>query len=101
MASSEKVCASSKVCGGKTLPNTRTVLPSRINAWRVKRNSRLLPGSKKMAATNPAEQLLLIVEDNGATREALGAILRQAGYFVVGAANGQEALDCMVRAPAP
>jgi two-component system chemotaxis response regulator CheY len=54
-----------------------------------------------MMATNQAKQLLLIVEDSGATRETLGAFLRQAGYVVLGAANGQEALDCLEREPPP
>jgi CheY-like chemotaxis protein len=52
-------------------------------------------------ATNPAQQLLLVVEDNAATREALGGFLRQAGYSVLGAANGQEALDCLERETHP
>jgi CheY-like chemotaxis protein len=52
-------------------------------------------------ATNPAQQRLLIVEDNAATREGLRAFLQHAGYIVIEAANGQEALDCLERKTHP
>src|ERR1700730_17035466 len=49
-----------------------------------------------MAATT---RQLLIVEDNDGTREVLSDFLRRAGYIVIGAANGQKALDCLERKP--
>jgi CheY-like chemotaxis protein len=36
---------------------------------------------------------VLIVEDDGATRDAMKLVLQSLGYEVVGAANGQEALN--------
>lgn len=43
--------------------------------------------------TAAREALLMIVEDDPDTRDALGEILSQAGYRTVGAANGKEALS--------
>ena len=40
-----------------------------------------------------AEKVCLVVEDNELTRQALGALLRQAGYQVLVAADGREALE--------
>src|SRR5437870_763456 len=60
----------------------------------VRSEGGLSKGHRAMA-TKPAQQLLLVVEDNAATREALAGFLRHAGYTVIGAANGQEALNCL------
>ncbi len=51
-----------------------------------------------MAATG---KTLLVVEDNAITREGLAIVLREAGYHVVLASNGNEALDELQRHPAP
>lgn len=40
---------------------------------------------------------ILIVEDDADLREALSDVLRDAGYAVTGAADGQEALDLLRR----
>jgi CheY-like chemotaxis protein len=44
---------------------------------------------------------ILIVEDDTATREALGLILAGQGFSVLGAANGQEALGLLRSGPRP
>jgi putative two-component system response regulator len=44
---------------------------------------------------------LLIVEDNSIEREGLAAVLRQAGYSVIAAANGKEALHLLNGGPNP
>jgi CheY-like chemotaxis protein len=44
---------------------------------------------------------LLVVEDDDVAREALAAVLRRAGYRVVPAANGEEALAALRAGPAP
>lgn len=46
-------------------------------------------------------QTVMLVEDNGFTREGLAAILRKNGYDVVAVANGLEALDRLDAAPPP
>src|SRR5437879_6509382 len=45
--------------------------------------------------TSPAQggKTILVVEDDTATRDALSLILEAEGFGVMGAANGQEALD--------
>jgi len=42
---------------------------------------------------------ILVVEDDRANRNAIGQLLRIAGYAVFAAANGREALDCLRRDP--
>jgi CheY-like chemotaxis protein len=44
---------------------------------------------------------LLVVEDDDIAREGLAVVLGRAGYEVAQAANGQEALDYLRRAPTP
>jgi CheY-like chemotaxis protein len=44
---------------------------------------------------------LLIVEDNQIEREGLSALLQQAGYGVISAAEGKQALDRLQGRPAP
>ena len=44
---------------------------------------------------------ILIVEDDADLREALSDVLRDAGYAVTGAADGQEALDHLRREGRP
>ncbi len=44
---------------------------------------------------------ILIVEDDAATREALGLILVAEGFGVLGAANGEEALGLLRSGPHP
>jgi CheY-like chemotaxis protein len=46
------------------------------------------------AETSP-HPLILIVEDDEASREAVSALLESAGYHTVGAANGEDALDLL------
>jgi twitching motility two-component system response regulator PilH len=48
-----------------------------------------------MVETAIAAKLLLIVEDNDATREGLGVILRHAGYSTREAANGRQAVEAL------
>ncbi len=42
---------------------------------------------------------IVVVDDNGAMRYATSRVFRQAGYSVVEAANGQEALECVRQLP--
>jgi CheY-like chemotaxis protein len=49
----------------------------------------------------PAPKRLLVVEDNEVAREGLAAVLRPAGYEVILASNGQEALNVLATGPAP
>lgn len=44
---------------------------------------------------------VLLVEDDSATREQLSEILRQWGYIVETAADGEEALELVMRDPVP
>jgi len=46
-------------------------------------------------------KILLLLEDDGATRQALAVLLRHAGYVVILAAHGREALDILRHAPPP
>src|SRR5260370_31686220 len=59
-------------------------------------NTRSLPMS-------PAERgkTVLVVEDNQLERQGLSALLQQAGYSVISAADGKEALDCLQGRPPP
>src|SRR5262245_63909690 len=41
----------------------------------------------------PPNAVILVAEDNEVAREGLAVLLRRAGYQVIPAANGQEALD--------
>jgi CheY-like chemotaxis protein len=47
------------------------------------------------------KKTLLIVEDDTIAREGLGLILRQEGYDVIPASNGEEALAYLRSAPRP
>lgn len=44
-------------------------------------------------------RLLLVVDDDADLREALQDVLRDAGYEVLTAANGRQALEVLARAP--
>jgi CheY-like chemotaxis protein len=46
-----------------------------------------------MAVTNLPGRRVLVADDDKETREVLVALLRRAGHDVVGAADGQEAID--------
>jgi CheY-like chemotaxis protein len=48
-----------------------------------------------MSADAPGSGTLLIVEDNEVVREGLAVVLRRAGYAVVPAANGHQALAAL------
>ena len=52
---------------------------------------------------SPAERgkTVLVVEDNQLERQGLSALLQQAGYSVISAADGKEALDCLQGRPPP
>src|SRR5437667_10097986 len=54
-----------------------------------------------MATIEAAEKVLLVLEDDDNTRTALAVLLRDAGYVVVSAANGREALDRLRNGPTP
>ena len=54
-----------------------------------------------MAPTGQPRQTLLVVEDNDVAREGLVVILRQQGYRVLPAANGEEALEHLRAGPRP
>jgi CheY-like chemotaxis protein len=54
-----------------------------------------------MASAAPAHPTLLVVEDNDVAREGLAVILRRAGYRVLPAANGEEALAVLRAGPTP
>lgn len=51
------------------------------------------------AAGGAVAKKLLVVEDNAATRDMLGDVLRRAGYDVVFAADGRQALDSLRAGP--
>jgi CheY-like chemotaxis protein len=58
-------------------------------------------GFEEMTTERQGRKTILIVEDDGATRESLGLILGTQGYGVLGAANGQEALGLLRSGPYP
>ena len=49
----------------------------------------------------PAHRTLLVVDDNDVAREGLAGVLRRAGYRVLPAANGEEALQLLRAGPPP
>jgi len=51
--------------------------------------------SSFMLISSRALRQVLIVDDDADTREALSALLQVAGYSVVAACNGREALSCL------
>jgi len=58
------------------------------------------PADKPSAESAPAgAKRVLVVEDDGATREAVGELIGMLGHQVVGAANAQAALDAMAQGP--
>src|SRR4051794_38420159 len=59
------------------------------------------PGSQTVSPRSQDAPRILAVEDNAITREGLATVLRQAGYNVVTASDGQEALDCLREGLAP
>jgi CheY-like chemotaxis protein len=54
-----------------------------------------------MTLPAPAPPMLLVVDDNNVSREGLAVILRQAGYRVVTAPNGEQALAVLRSGPRP
>jgi len=48
-----------------------------------------------------SHRTILVVEDNDVSREGLTVVLRHAGYHVLPAANGEEALRLLRAGPAP
>ena len=48
-----------------------------------------------MQERHPARKRLLIVDDDDATLQALGGVLREAGYAVDAAESGEAALACL------
>jgi CheY-like chemotaxis protein len=54
-----------------------------------------------MTTERQGGKTILVVEDDPATREALGLILGSAGFGVLGAPNGQEALGLLRSGPYP
>jgi CheY-like chemotaxis protein len=63
------------------------------------------PGHAMSSATPPSafapSRRVLVVEDNAIAREGLAVVLRRAGYEVVTATNGQEAIDLLGAGPRP
>src|SRR5437868_13909160 len=59
------------------------------------------PPSKETVMPSQLQKTLLVVEDDDVTREGLAIALRQAGYAVVPAANGLEALNALRAGPRP
>ena len=57
--------------------------------------------SSGQARPGPEGRSILIVEDDADLREALSEVLRDEGYSVEGAGDGQEALDRLRRDPPP
>jgi CheY-like chemotaxis protein len=58
------------------------------------------PAAEPSAESAPAgANRVLVVEDDGATREAVGELIGMLGHQVVGAANAQAALDAMAQGP--
>ncbi len=53
-----------------------------------------------MATAYPRKSIL-VVEDDATTRDAMTMILKEHGYLVAGAANGQEALAHLLSSPRP
>ena len=54
-----------------------------------------------MEPAPPTGRTVLVVEDEPIECEELAAVLRHAGYAVRTAADGHEALECLLASPAP
>src|SRR5687767_9204009 len=63
---------------------------------RVVGQPQALPGSRA-ASISAASPCVLVVEDNWDHRELTNAVLEEAGYRVLVASNGREALDVLGR----
>ena len=60
-----------------------------------------MPSTKEDSANVCRAPLLLVVEDDFDSREALAEVLRDSGYRVVCAASGLEAIDYLAHHPPP
>jgi CheY-like chemotaxis protein len=65
----------------------------------VERQPKRTPGSEEQAGQNPAQQCILLVEDNDDVRELAERMLGLEGYAVLPAASGESALAVLDQHP--
>jgi PAS domain S-box-containing protein len=65
----------------------------------VERQQKRTPGSEEQAGQNPAQQCILLVEDNDDVRELAESMLGLEGYAVLPAASGESALAVLDQHP--
>lgn len=61
----------------------------------------MLAWSALMASSLPTRRRLLVIEDDPDTRGAISALLTRAGYEVVDAADGEDAVELLTRGLRP
>jgi two-component system, chemotaxis family, sensor histidine kinase and response regulator PixL len=83
---------------GCTLLGDGTLVPV-IDALALPEPPETEPTAAPLPQLEPTTNTLMVVDDSMTTRHSLTHSLKRAGYSVIQAGNGQEALDCLAQSP--
>ncbi len=83
---------------GCTLLGDGTLVPV-IDALALPEPPETEPTAAPLPQLEPTTTTLMVVDDSMTTRHSLTHSLKRAGYSVIQAGNGQEALDCLTQSP--